>query len=274
MTGMRASGEARENAREGLDVVARIGLAAYGVLHLLVAWVAVELAFGGGQRDSSGQGAMRQLAAQPLGRALVGAIAVGMAGFCLGRAVEGCIGHRDEHGGDRWKHRARAWGKAVVYAAISASAAEIALGSGGGGSSKERTMSARVMDLPAGQVVVVLVGVGILALGLRHCYRAFTQDFRDELSAGGRDGESGRLYLAFGQVGYGAKGVVITLVGILVGYAGVTHDPQKSGGLDTALQTVRDQPFGPVLLCAVAAGIASYGLFCFAQARHLSQRPS
>jgi hypothetical protein len=263
---------AGDTAREGVKLSSRIGLAAYGVLHLLVAWVAVELALGsGGPRESSGQGAMRQLAAQPLGRILVGAIAVGMAGFCIGRAVQGCIGYRDKKDSDRWKHRAVAWGKAVVYAAISASAAEIALGSSGGGSSKERSTSARVMDVPGGQVVVVLVGMGILALGLRHCYRAFTQDFRDELSVGGRNGQAGRLYLAFGQAGYAAKGVVIGLVGILVGYAGATHDPQKSGGLDTALQTVRDQPFGPVLLCAVAAGIASYGLFCFARARHLSR---
>lgn len=262
---------ADHTAREGVKLSSRIGLVAYGVLHLLVAWVAVELALDGGPRESSGQGAMRQLAAQPLGRWLVGAIAVGMAGFCAGRAVEGCLGHRDEKGADRWKHRAVAWGKAVVYAVISASAAEIALGSSGGGSSKERSMSGRVMDLPGGQVVMVLVGVGFLALGVRHCYRAFTQDFHDELSAGGRDGRTGTVYLAFGQVGYAAKGVVIGLVGVLVGYAGLTHDPQKSGGVDSALQTVRDQPFGPVLLCAVAAGIASYGLFCFARARHLSK---
>ncbi|GAB3863712.1 DUF1206 domain-containing protein [Nocardioides maradonensis] len=267
----KVDARADHTAREGVRLSSRIGLVAYGVVHLLVAWVAVELAFGGGQRDSSGQGAMRQLAAQPFGRVLVGAIALGMAGFCIASAVEGCIGHRDEEDADRWKHRAVAGGKAVVYAVISASAAEIALGSSGGGSSKERSMSARMMDLPGGQVVVVVVGVGLLALGVRHCYRAFTKDFRDELSAGGRDGESGKVYLAFGQVGYAAKGVVIGLAGILVGYAGLTHDPQKSGGIDSALQTVRDQPFGPVLLCAVAAGIASYGLFCFARARHLSR---
>jgi hypothetical protein len=33
---------------------------------------------------------------------------------------------------------------------------------------------------------------------------------------------------------------------------------------------VLQQPFGPVLLVLIAAGIACYGLFCFARARHLS----
>jgi hypothetical protein len=257
-------------ARKGLEVSSRVGLAAYGLLHLLVAWVAVDLALGDRQRDSSGQGALRQLASEPVGRVLVWAIAVAMAAFCLRRVVEGCVGHRDEDDRDRLRLRARAWAKACVYAAISASATAIALHAGGGGSGKERSLSARVMDLPGGGIAVALVGIGILALGCRHAYRGLTKKFRDELSEDGREGEAGAVYLAFGQVGYTAKGVVIALVGVLVAYAGITHEPQKSGGLDQALQTLRDQPFGPVLLCAVAAGIASYGLFCFAQARHLS----
>jgi amino acid transporter len=250
------------DTREGLDVAARAGLVAYGVVHLLVAWVAVELALGDQHRDYSGQGALRQLADQPVGRGLVWAIAVGMLGFCVQRVVEGFL---DEDG--RW----RAWGKAVVYAAVGVSASMIAAGSGGGGSGKERSLSARVMDHPGGVVLVVLVGLGFLAVGAHHAYRGLTQDFRDELSAHGRQGESGTVYLAFGQVGYTAKGVVIALIGVLVGWAGVSHDPQKSGGLDEALRTVRDQPFGPALLIAVAAGIGCYGLFCFAQARHLSR---
>ena len=36
------------SARKGLEVSSRIGLVAYGVLHLLVAWVAFDLAIGHG----------------------------------------------------------------------------------------------------------------------------------------------------------------------------------------------------------------------------------
>ena len=45
---------------------------------------------------------------------------------------------------------------------------------------------------------------------------------------------------------------------------------KKSGGLDVALQTVLEAPFGPVLLGAIALGIISYGVFCLARAKHLS----
>ena len=61
------------------------------------------------------------------------------------------------------------------------------------------------------------------------------------------------------------------MIGGLFVWAAFTHDPKKSGGLDQALQEVRDQPFGQVLLIAISLGIACYGLFAFARARHLSR---
>ena len=54
-------------------------------------------------------------------------------------------------------------------------------------------------------------------------------------------------------------------------YAAITHEPKKSGGLDEALQEVLEQPFGQFLLVAIGLGIACYGLFYFARARHLSR---
>ena len=32
-----------------------------------------------------------------------------------------------------------------------------------------------------------------------------------------------------------------------------------------------EQPFGPDLLIAIGVGLACYGLFCFARARHLDR---
>ena len=71
-----------------------------------------------------------------------------------------------------------------------------------------------------------------------------------------------RGYIWLGKVGHFAKGLVLMGVGALICYAGVTHEPQKSGGLRSqALQKVLQQPFGPYLLFAVGIGIACYGLF-------------
>ena len=85
-----------------------------------------------------------------------------------------------------------------------------------------------------------------------------------------RAARSGTAYLWFGKAGYTAKGVAFGIVGALFLYAGLTHDPKKSGGLDQALHKVLHQPFGPVLLVLIALGLGCYGLFCFARARHFN----
>jgi hypothetical protein len=49
--------------------------------------------------------------------------------------------------------------------------------------------------------------------------------------------------------------------------AAITHSPAKSGGTDKALLTLRDQPFGPVLLIAVALGLVVFGVYGLCEAR-------
>jgi hypothetical protein len=67
--------------------------------------------------------------------------------------------------------------------------------------------------------------------------------------------------------GYLAKAVVFALVAVLVGFAALSSDAGKAGGLDAALRTLAEQPFGPFLLVVVALGLAAFGVYCFAAAR-------
>ena len=45
------------------------------------------------------------------------------------------------------------------------------------------------------------------------------------------------------------------------------YNPDKAGGMDAALSALRDQPFGTVLLLAMAVGFAAFGVYCFVWAR-------
>jgi hypothetical protein len=52
-----------------LEVVARVGLVAYGVVHLLIGWLAAQLAWGAGASKSADpSGAMRTLSDQHAGQ--------------------------------------------------------------------------------------------------------------------------------------------------------------------------------------------------------------
>jgi hypothetical protein len=262
----------RAEQSDALDHLVRAGLVAYAVVHLLVGWLAVQLAMGDQSENASAQGALAELARQPFGEVLVWAVAVGLFLLVLWRLLEAGFGHRDAEGADRVRQRLVSGGKAVIYGVVCFTATKVALSGGGsGGSQSEETLTARLMDLPAGQWIVVAVGLAIIGYGGNYVRRGWTEKFAEHLETEGRLGWSGAAYLLLGKVGHIAKGVALALVGVLFVYAGATHEPGKSGGLDEALQTLLRQPFGPVLLIAIGAGIACYGLFCLARARHLDR---
>jgi hypothetical protein len=58
------------------------------------------------------------------------------------------------------------------------------------------------------------------------------------------------------------------IIGVLIGLAAMTYQPQRAEGLDAALKALAAQPFGTYLLGLVGIGLASYGVFCFFDARY------
>lgn len=268
-------GEMAEQAQqahesEWLDHAVRIGLVAYGLVHLMLAWLAGQLALGEKAEGASNAGALHAIAEQPLGGVLIWMIAVGMMLLVVWRVLEFAFGHREiSDTGKRWRKRAASLGKGVLYAALAWSAVKTAVGDGSSGGTDSTT--AKLMDLPGGQLIVGAVGLAIIAYGAMLVRRGWTEKFTEHLDAQGQSGADGRAYVLFGKVGYIAKGIAIGIVGGLFGYAAITHRAKESGGLDQALQTVLEQPFGQGLLIAIALGLACYGLFCFARARHLSR---
>jgi hypothetical protein len=253
-----------------LDRAARIGLVAFGLVHLVIGWLALQLALGDRSGKASSDGAIRELAGQPFGLVLVWLVAVGMLLLMVWRFVEAALGHREDDGFTRTRHRLTSAGRAVVYGYIAWSAFQVATGSGSSSGGTDST-TAKVMDLPGGQVLVGAVGVAIALIGVFLARKSWTDRFAKEMDSKGLSGRSGTLYLWLGRVGCVAKGVAFTVVGGLFCYAAATHEPDKSGGLDQALAEVLDQPFGPLLLAAIAIGFVAYGLFCFAQARYFDR---
>lgn len=270
-TSAQASRIGRKAERSDLlDHAVRVGLACYGVVHLLVAWLALQLVLGSGQGKASSTGALSQLARTPFGNALLWVVAGGLFALALWRLTEAAFGYREKDGTDRTFKRAGAALKTVLYAALGYSALKIALGGGSSGSGTD-TLTAKLMSMPGGPVLVALVGVAVAAYGLGLVYRGVSEGYKKHLEAEGRVGDSGRAFMLLGKLGYTGRGVALLPVAGLFVWAAVSHDPQKSGGLDQALHTVLQQPFGAPFLVLVAVGIACYGVFCFAWAWHLDR---
>lgn len=252
-----------------LDHLVRAGLVTYGLVHVLLGWLAIQLVLGDRSESASPQGALHELATKPLGRTLVWAVALGMLLLVGWRLLEAAVGDPHEEGLDKVRARTTALVEAAVFGALGFLAVRVATGSGGSGNPDSTT--AKVLALPAGVWIVVAVGVGIVISGLVLVWIGVTERFAEDLETEGKLGNSGAAYLLAGQIGFVTKGVALGLIGGMLAYAGITHDPEETAGLDQALQKVLQQPFGAVLLAVIAAGFLCYGVFCFARARHLDR---
>lgn len=255
-----------------IDTVAGAGLVAYGVVHLVIAWLAVQLAFGHHEGSTSTTGAVRELAQQPFGRVIVWLVAVGMVLLALWQVLEAAVGHRHhDHQRTVVALRATSVGKAAVYAAIAISAVQVAVHAGGGSSGGSDSATSSLMNAPAGQFLVAAVGLVIAGVGVGLGVVAWQESYLDRLDAQARAGTKGDVYRWLGRIGYVTKGLSLVLIGALFLYAAITHDAKKSGGLDQALQKVLQQPFGPVLLALMGVGYACFGGFALVQGRHLDR---
>ena len=240
-----------------------IGLVSYGLVHLLLAWIAGRLALGVGG-DASSQGAMKELAKQPLGAVVLWVMAVGLFGLVVWQVLEAVVGRAGADRAKRLRRRLSSIGRAIVYLALGVIAVRVALGSGSSSGKAEDTLSARLMELPAGRFLVGALGIGIIVAGISQVVKGIRRKFVEN----DLDGSASRGVTWLGSVGWVAKGVALAAIGGLFALAGITYDAKKAGGMDQALTAVRNQPFGPVLLFAIAVGIAAFGIYCFFWARH------
>ena len=271
---MTAQDSAREAAdSDTLEHLARVGLIAYGLVHLLVAWLALQLAWGAGTESADQSGAMATLAEQPFGTPLLWAVALGLIALAVWQAAELFRWHHGWTATGKTRTKAlrksgNALVKAAIYVTLAVLAVRFALGSGKSSSQSQQETAAGVFGWPAGQWLVGAAGLVLVGVGAWHVRKGLNKHFLKQIDTTGCSPGATRLVTRLGQVGFPGKGIALALVGGLLVYAAITFDPEKAQGLDGALHTVVQLPFGRILLTLVALGIAAFGAFCFVRARY------
>jgi hypothetical protein len=199
---------------------------------------------------------------QPLGDVLLWIMAIGLFTLTVWQAVEATIGRDQPSRDGRLRRRLTSAGRAVVYFALGSLAVGVATGSASGSSEGEETFTAKLMGVPLGRVLVAVVGAVVIGIGVAQIVKGVRQNFTEDLDRGAPP-----ALLRLGTVGYCARGVALGIIGVLFGWAAISYDPKKAGGMDDALATIREQPFGSVLLMIMAVGLACFGIYCFFWAR-------
>lgn len=236
---------------------ARAGYAASGVLHVLLAWLALRLTWGSYKGEADQSGAFQSLASTRTGVAFLVVLGVGFVLLGLWNLIEAFVSRGETK--DRVKNAA----KGVVYAVLAIGAFEVALGRETSSSQQSQDLTARLMANPAGIVLVVVVGLVVLVIGGFHIYKGVAGKYHEDLRQ-----DPGRGVEWAATIGYAAKGVALIVIGGLFVAAGFTQDPEKASGMDGALRTLLELPLGKVLLSLVALGLVAYGIYSLARAKY------
>lgn len=261
--------DAAENVTNSrtLEMLARAGFAASGILHLLVGAIAIRLAFGGtGNADFSG--AVAELATQPAGPFLLWASFAACAALALWQASDAIFDYNHLPSKEKAGKKAKAGAQALVFAGLALTLMSFATGTGSGGDNQRAAsdLTVSVMKAPGGVALLVLLGAAIAVTGVVYGIRGLRKSFEKHLvmpaSPSARTAVS-----VLGVAGYVAKGTVLLLTGLLIAVATIQAHPEDSTGLDGGLRALRDQPFGIYLLAAVGAGLICYGVFMMVRAK-------
>jgi hypothetical protein len=252
-----------------LEWCVRVGMVAYGGVHLLVAWVAVRLALVGGGGTATGGGAMAQLAGDAWGRTTLSAMTLAFATLVVWQAVVAVVGFRDRSPRRRLVERVGAASRAVSYAYFTFASGRLVLRGPAGSSGSPRAVTSGVLSTTAGPALVLAVGVVVAAIGIGLAVFGIRRGFLGQLEERARRGQRRGPIVWLATVGYLSKGAAFVVVGVLLGWAGITHDPTKSGGIDQAFAELLGRTLGTVAVLLAGAGIGCFGLYLFVVSRHL-----
>jgi hypothetical protein len=262
-----------------LTHVARVGLIAYGAMHLLIGWLAARLAWGARGADADQTGALKTVGDGPGGILLLWTIGLGMLALALWQAGEVLLWW---HGLLDRAHRrktalvcARCLAKALVYAVLGITALLFAVGVEYEADERLRELTGDVLGVPGGALLVFAVAVGVVAVGLYTATRGVTGGFMKDIDLPAAPDRWEPLIEGIGRVGYVAKGIAFGLVGVLLWRAAASADVSTATGLEGAMTAIADvATAGPWLLTGVAVGFAAFGIYALARARYPDRDPS
>ncbi|MBU2962984.1 DUF1206 domain-containing protein [Citreicella sp. C3M06] len=243
--------------------VMRAGYAARGAVYIIVGGLSLSAAIYGGQAQGTTD-ALSTLRDEPWGIALLWAIAIGMMAYMVWRLIDAAMDLECE-GSDAKGLAARA-GQAItglIHGAIGASLAATAMGAGsqGGGA---QTATQKLMAMPWGPYLVMVVGIVTIGAGFYYGYKGIAETYKADIRV---TDLTQKLNPAM-KAGFIAEGVVVAIIGGLIFFAGLNHNPGDAGGVGEALSTLRAAPYGAILMGVIAAGLVGFGIENLVEARY------
>lgn len=262
----------RATRNRWMKALTRYGYVARGFLFLVIGFLALQVALDKAGSLTDQHGALAAIAVQPFGRILLIVMVVGLIGFSLWgfiRAIFDPLERGTDKGGiiDRIGFVVSGFSYgALVYPFM-----QLILGTGSG-AAKSQTQStqdvtAQILAQPFGPWLIGIIGLVVIAWSVAQLVIAYTAKFEKDFMTNEMTAPERKWTKRAGQIGIGARGLVFSLIGFFFIQAAIQVDPKQAIGLDGALLKLAQQPEGPLLLGAAAAGLMVFGFYSILSAR-------
>lgn len=264
-----------EEISDGVEIAARAGYTAKGVVYAIIGGLAFQQAIGSGGQTSGSRGALDEIASAPFGQVLLWIMALGLAAYVLWRLVQAFVDPEadasDEGDAKRWAKRGFFLVSAVLYGFLTWYAVQLAIGGGGaggggsGGSGGTQGMVAETMQMSWGRWLVGALAVIVVARGLVQLYKAYTESFKEKISSFDLGPARRSWVIRASRLGLTARAVVFGIIGTSIGWAAVRANPSEAQGLEGSLDVLVGRPW---LLGAVGLGLVGYAVYQWVKARY------
>ena len=255
--------------RRWFRILARAGLGARSVIYLLIAYLAVDIArHGGSPAPADSNGALREIAGEPAGPAILVTVAIGLGGYAVWRLVSAvAAANLRKHA---WAKRLGLAACGAIYLGLCGQAVALAAGSRqtNSASSNPGPIAATVLRWPGGPWYVGLCAAGFIGGGTALVIWGWVHDYARVLDRTRMPPRTYTVARATGIVGDSVRGLLIGLIGVYLVTGAVTDNPSEVKGLDQALQALAHKPFGLWLIGIAAAGFFSFALYSAFEARY------
>ena len=255
--------------RPWLEPAARAGYVAKGIIYALIGGLAIAQVVESAGSIGGGRNAVQTIGQQPFGQILLVIIGVGLFAYALWRAVQAIFDPEDAQSDTGGTLKRIGYGASgAVHAMLGVAAFQMALGSGGGGSSKKTYLAELLAIDTIGPVLVIGLGLFVIGFAVYQLYKAATLKFQEELKTGAMSRSLRKWVPKLGRFALASRGVVFAIVGVFLVKAGLDSNPGEFEGVGGALREIGSESFGSILLVLVATGLAAYGAFQVVMARY------
>jgi hypothetical protein len=241
--------------------LARLGFASKALIYGIIGGLALAAAARAGGRVTDTSGALRFILRQPYGQALLIVLAVGLCGYALWRVLDAYY-DPDRHGTTvaglfvRIGHVLRGG----VYGVLGIEAVRLANGLRGSSGREAQLWTARVMDLPFGEWLIGLTGLIVFGVGASEVIWGLKATKHKSIDLTPIPPRLRKAAIRVSAFGVGARGIVISVLGMFLVKAAMEHDPSEVHGTRESMLELANAVSGRWMLAAIGAGLVAYAI--------------